>query len=247
MLKKFLVTTALVSLAAAPAIADTPGKDWRFGDGATPERWSTIKSDYVLCDAGLSQSPIDLGTPNARGTIELTTNLGRAAGTMALGDQKVQVDFAPGQGLGMNSGGMAFNLLQVHFHTPSQHAINGKRFPLVAHFGHATEEGKLGVLGVMFEEGRANSGLATILEAHAKGNGSELAVDLSSMTERQPRVYHYMGSLTTPPCSEGVNWHVVAKPVSASAQQIAALPAALGPSARSLQPQGGRLVVAPAE
>jgi carbonic anhydrase len=221
-------------------------KNWNFGDGVTDERWSLIHSDYALCDAGLNQSPIDLGTPNARGDIELTTMFGTASGTMAIGEEKVQVDFASGQGLGMHSGGIAFNLLQVHFHTPSEHAINGERFPLVAHFVHATDDGRLGVLGVMFAEGAENAGLANVLEAHAGGNGTPVMLDTQSMLPSDLDVYRYMGSLTTPPCSEGVNWHVADTPVEASADQIAAFTAALGPSARSLQPQGNRLVVAPA-
>lgn len=244
-MKTVLTITALVALAAGTASAQTKGKDWRFGDGTTPERWSTIKADYALCDAGLHQSPIDLGTPNARGNVALKANFGPATGTMAIGDQKVQVDFAAGQPLGMNSGGMAFNLLQVHFHTPSEHAIAGKRYPAVAHFVHATADGKLGVLGILLTEGKPNAGLADILKAHAAGNGAPVSTNLATMLPTDLKVYRYMGSLTTPPCSEGVNWHVAATPVEASAQQIAALRGALGPSARSLQPQGGRLVVAP--
>lgn len=240
-MKNTLIAAAAAIALASPAIA----QDWRFGDGVTDERWSLVNSDYALCDAGLNQSPIDLGTPNARGDVELETMFGAASGTMALGEQKVQVDFAPGQGHGMNSGGTAFNLIQVHFHTPSEHAIAGERFPLVAHFVHATADGRLGVLGVMFEEGEENQGLADILAAHAGGNGTAVTFDIGTMIPDDLGVYRYMGSLTTPPCSEGVNWHVADTPVTASAEQIAALREALGPSARSLQPQGNRLVVAP--
>jgi carbonic anhydrase len=98
----------------------------------------------------------------------------------------------------------------------------------------------------MFTEGRLNQGLADILRAHAKGNGVPVSFDIDTMIPEDLSVYRYMGSLTTPPCSEGVNWHVASTPVEASAEQIAALREALGPSARSLQPQGTRLVVAPA-
>ncbi|UBS32848.1 carbonic anhydrase family protein [Altererythrobacter sp. N1] len=244
-MKKFVIVSTLALGISTAAMAQE--KDWSFGDGVTDERWSLENTDYALCDAGLNQSPIDLGTPNARADIELATMFGSASGTMALGEEKVQVDFADAQGKGMNSGGTMFNLLQVHFHTPSEHAINGERFPLVAHFVHATDDGRLGVLGVMFEEGESNAGLADILEAHAGGNGTAVTFDIDTMIPEDLDVYRYMGSLTTPPCSEGVNWHVADTPVEASAQQIAALRGALGPSARSLQPQGSRLVVAPSE
>lgn len=234
---------ALVGLAAAPAMAQE--KDWNFGDGMTPERWSTINTDYAICDAGLNQSPIDLGTPNARGNIELSTNFGNTTGTIALGTEKVQVDFPVG--LGMNSGGKTFNLIQVHFHTPSEHAISGKRYPLVAHFVHATDAGELGVLGVMFEEGDANPALAEIVDGVGKGKGASVEFDINEMVPDDLDVFRYMGSLTTPPCSEGVNWHVADEPMTASAEQIAAMEANLGPSARSIQPLGSRLLVAPSE
>ena len=238
---KYLTSLAILGLATAPLAAAE--KDWNFGDGTNPERWASVNAAYALCDAGLNQSPIDLGTPNARGDVQLDTNFGDADGTIALGEEKVQVDFAAG--LGMNSGGKEFNLIQVHFHTPAEHAVDGERYPLVAHFVHATEAGELGVLGVMFEEGAANPALTTIVDGVGKGKGTAVSFDVSDMVPDELDVYRYMGSLTTPPCSEGVNWHVAEAPMTASAEQIAAMEANLGPSARSLQPLGSRLLVAP--
>ena len=242
---KSITYAALALLITTPALAADGKKNWNFKDGTVDERWSLVSPDYALCDAGLNQSPIDLGQANARGKIALSVNFGEAAGKMAIGEEKVQVDFTPGQGKGMNSGGMAFNLLQVHFHTPSEHAVNGKRYPLVAHFVHATAEGKLGVLGVMFKEGEENNGLTELLSAFDKGNDAEVNLDLDTRLPEDIDVFRYMGSLTTPPCSEGVNWHVADTPVEASSAQIAKLRGALGPSARSLQPLGSRLLVAP--
>jgi carbonic anhydrase len=238
---KYLTSLAILGLATAPLAAAE--KDWNFGDGTSPERWASVNAAYALCDVGLNQSPIDLGTPNARGDVQLDTNFGDADGTIALGEEKVQVDFAAG--LGMNSGGKEFNLIQVHFHTPAEHAVDGERYPLVAHFVHATEAGELGVLGVMFEEGAANPALTTIVDGVGKGKGTAVSFDVNDMVPEELDVYRYMGSLTTPPCSEGVNWHVAETPMTASAEQIAAMEANLGPSARSLQPLGSRLLVAP--
>ncbi len=243
---KYLAMTLAAAMMSSPALAQD--KDWNFGDGVDDERWSLLNTDYALCDAGLNQSPIDLGTPNARGDMLLTTNFGAVTGTMALGEEKVQVDFP--MGMGMNSGGTEFNLIQVHFHTPSEHAVNGQRQPLVAHFVHATQDGRLGVLGVMFEEGKANPALAAIvphLGDNDLHNGMDVRFDVNDMVPDDLNVFRYMGSLTTPPCSEGVNWHVADEVMTASAEQISAMYDSLGPSARSLQPQGNRLVVAPGE
>ena len=234
--------------AAALGISGTAlaqSKNWNFGDGVTPERWGAINTEYAACDIGKMQSPIDLTDPDAIGTVRLTTNFGQASGKLSLGEEKVQIDFTPGQNKGMMSGKKAFNLLQVHFHTPAEHAVNGVRYPMVAHFVHATSAGELGVLGVFFTEGDANPALASLLQAHARGNGTALAVDIDDMVPDTLEVYRYMGSLTTPPCSEGVNWHIANVPVEASADQIAKLRGALGPSARSIQDRNGRLLVAP--
>lgn len=242
---KYFASLVLVALVSAPAAADQHEKDWGFGDGVTPERWSTINTDYAICDSGLNQSPIDPGSPNARGDVELTTNFGNSSGTVSLGKEKVQVDFPAG--FGMNSGGKEFDLIQVHFHTPSEHAVSGKRYPLVAHFVHATAQGELGVLGVKFEEGEANAALTQIVGGVGEGKGATVEFDINDMVPDDLSVFRYMGSLTTPPCSEGVNWHVADEPITASAEQIAAMQANLGPSARSLQPLGSRLLVAPAD
>lgn len=236
-----LVPILAGALLASPAIAAE--KDWTFGDGTNPERWSAINTAYALCDAGLNQSPVDLGAANARGDIELELNYGPANGTVALGTEKVQVDFPAG--MGMNSGGKEFGLVQVHFHTPSEHAINGKRYPLVAHFVHATQAGELGVFGVMFEEGEANAALEAIVDGVGEGSGTAVSFDITDMMPESEDIYRYMGSLTTPPCSEGVNWHVAEEVLTASAEQIAAMEASLGSSARSIQPLGQRLLVAP--
>ncbi|WP_246449963.1 carbonic anhydrase [Qipengyuania soli] len=243
MMKNFAIAAALTLGLSGAAIAQD--KDWSFGDGETHEHWGDIRAEYATCDAGSMQSPIDLTSPDARGDIKLETRFGEASGKLALAKQKVQIDFTPGQGKGMTSGDKTFDLLQVHFHTPSEHAVNGKRYPMVAHFVHATQAGELGVLGVFFTEGSENPAIDALLKAHAKGNGAALSVNIDDMIPTDLDVYRYMGSLTTPPCSEGVNWHVADVSVEASAAQIAKLSGALGPSARSIQPRNGRLLVAP--
>ncbi|WP_260482701.1 carbonic anhydrase [Sphingomicrobium flavum] len=245
--KKTMMMTALAALIAAPAAAQD--KNWNFGDGVTDERWSLISSDYALCDAGLMQSPIDLASFNSNAHVAVDLAFNSAHGVVALGEEKVQVDFPADRNsemLGMMSGDMTFNLLQVHFHTPSEHAIDGVRQPLVAHFVHATDDGKLGVLGVMFRQGAANAELQKIIDGVSAGKGTHVMLDLGNLVPDNLHVYRYMGSLTTPPCSEGVNWHVADMPLEASAEQIAAMRAALGgDTARSIQPTGNRLVTKP--
>jgi carbonic anhydrase len=241
-MKSVIPIIAIVSLTTTALAAE---KDWNFGDGKSPERWSLQNSDYALCDAGLMQSPIDLGQPKALGDITVTTNYGSTESKLSIAEEKLQLDFPAG--MGMQSGEKQFNLLQVHFHTPSEHAIDGERLPLVAHFVHATDQGELGVLGILFEEGEANPALAQLTASLANGSGSTVNLDISEMIPDDLSVFRYMGSLTTPPCSEGVNWHVASQVMEASADQISEIRDLLGPTARSIQPLGNRLLVAPAE
>jgi carbonic anhydrase len=149
----------------------------------------------------------------------------------------------------MTSGGTVFRLVQVHFHTPSEHTFSGEALPLVAHFVHATDAGELGVLGVLFETGAENAGLAPLVDAldgiEAGGEGAALTVDPNTLLPDELEVYRYMGSLTTPPCSEGVHWHVAEDVLEASPEQLAALEARMGMNARPTLPLNGRLLVAP--
>lgn len=246
MIKTIPALLASAALALTPIAASAQSElDWTYADGSSAERWDDANIDYAPCGKGAMQSPIDLSEANAFGDIEIAASYGMGEGTLKLGTHKVQVD-APA-GMGMISGDMLFNFIQVHFHTPSEHEVNGQRYPLAAHFVHATGDGVLGVLGMKFQEGEPNPALQAIIDAMASGSGSKLTLDFSDMVPDDLEVYRYQGSLTTPPCSENVNWHVVDEVLEASSDQIAAFEQALGFSARSLQPRNNRLVVAPGD
>ena len=234
-------------VATGPALAAEPGA-YGYGADNGPEKWGQLSAAYALCERGDMQSPIDLSGANARADVELEIVYQAGPLTVSNKGLTVQADFAPGSS--MTSGGTAFNLIQIHFHTPSEHAVTGKRYPLTGHFVHASDDGRLGVLGVMFEEGAANAELAKILAATpAAKSGPRTVVDKTidprGMLPSDRAVYRYMGSLTTPPCSEGVNWHVLQDPITASAGQIAAFEKLMGDNARPVRALNNRLVVAP--
>ncbi len=234
-------------VATGPALAAEPGT-YGYGAGNGPEKWGQLSAAYALCERGDMQSPIDLAGANASANVELEVDYQPGPLTVSNKGLTVQADFAPGSS--MTSGGTNFNLIQIHFHTPSEHAFSGKRYPLVGHFVHASEDGKLGVLGVMFEEGAANGALAKILAATPAGKSGARTVagqtiDPGEMLPADRAVYRYMGSLTTPPCSEGVNWHVLEDPITASAGQIEAFEKLMGDNARPVRALNNRLVVAP--
>ncbi len=235
-----LSTLVLSLLLATTAHADHHG--WTYTGDKGPDNWGGA------CSEGAMQSPIDLGLANTVGEIDVSIDYTDVPLVVANLGKTVQANFPAG--LHMTSAGKVFNLIQVHFHTPSEHAISGELLPLVAHFVHATDEGELGVLGVLFEEGDANAELQKIIDAARKASNEPMAVEgvnlvVTDLVPEELSVYRYMGSLTTPPCSEGVNWHVVSDTITASTRQISQMEKLMGMNARPLLPVNNRLVVAP--
>jgi carbonic anhydrase len=237
-----------VALAVSPAFA-AGDVHWSYSGHGGPEHWGELKPEFATCSTGKQQSPIDLAQANTVGQIAVSADYKSAPLTILNNGHTVQVNFPAGST--MTSAGHEFYLLQVHFHTPSEEAINGKRFPMVAHFVHKDAKGALGVLGVFYEEGAANADLAKIIAAAPKYEKAAalvagVTINPADLIPSTLNVYRFQGSLTTPPCSEGVNWHVAQTTVTVSADQIRAMNSIMGNNARPIQPLNGRLVVAPA-
>lgn len=245
---KLALAALIFSWASGPALASGDAH-WGYSGHGGPEHWGEMKSEFATCRTGKMQSPIDLGQATTVGQIAVSADYRPAPLTILNNGHTIQVNFPAGSTL--TSGGREFYLVQVHFHTPSEEAINGKRFPMVAHFVHKDATGALGVLGVLFEEGGANTELAKIIAAapkheHAATAIAGVTINPAELIPSQLSVYRFQGSLTTPPCSEGVNWHVAQTTVKASADQIRAMTSIMGHNARPIQPLNGRLVIAPA-
>jgi carbonic anhydrase len=158
----------------------------------------------------------------------------------------VQVNFKEGNMLVLDSG--AYQMKQVHFHSPSENTIHGKIFPLEAHFVHADSKGNLTVLAVMYTEGKANLGLAKLWGQMSKEVSEPVAlknrVTASELIPENRSYYRYSGSLTTPPCTEGVRWLVMKNPMTASKEQIKALNDVIQhDNNRPLQALNGRIIV----
>jgi carbonic anhydrase len=143
--------------------------------------------------------------------------------------------------------GVAYSLAQFHFHAPSEHTVEGRHFPVEVHFVHVNEAGELAVAGAFFEEGEHNEAFAPIFADLPTGEGEVrdlegLELDLDSLVPVGSPYYRYLGSLTTPPCSEGVEWFVRTEPLSLSAGQIAEFKAIFDGNRRPTQPLNGRNV-----
>jgi len=223
---------------------------WGYSGQGGPQNWGRLSKDYHLCMLGSEQSPIDIGTVPFDGAtvapiafdyrlspVEITNNC-----------HTIQFNYAPGSAITVR--GKRFELLQFHFHTPSEHAIEGRQAPMEVHFVHKSAEGELAVVGVMMQEGAENLALSEFLGLMPRKAGDtrqekRILINARDLLPHAGGYYRYMGSLTTPPCSEGVNWHVMAEPISVSAQQIQLFAGLIGANARPVQLAGKRLVLAP--
>jgi carbonic anhydrase len=147
----------------------------------------------------------------------------------------------------LTAGGATFELLQLHFHSPSEHTIAGRHYPLEAHFVHRGADGGLAVMGLLFREGAADPQIAAIwraMPAHAGGT-APVDIPLGSLWKPAGAFASYDGSLTTPPCTEGVRWYVAEADATVSRDQAAAFVAAAGENARPVQSLNGRIIRLP--
>ena len=236
----------LGALAVSGAANASEGGHWTYEGSMGPDHWGEISPDFRLCKAGHMQSPIDLGGSEIPGKFVVRAAYKPGALMILNNGHTVQVSIPDGST--MASGIQRYKLLQIHFHTPSEETIYGIHYPMVAHFVHVDHAGNYAVLGVLFEEGMHNPELDKLIKAApAHETPARLVAgvtfDPSKLLPAHLGVYRFEGSLTTPPCTEGVHWHVATHPVAASAAQIGALHAILGDNARPTQPLHGRLLV----
>lgn len=142
--------------------------------------------------------------------------------------------------------GPDYTPVQFHFHTPSEERINGRTYPMVAHIVHKDNQGKLAVVAVLFKQGKYNSAMKAVFDNLPAKEGEVSKLDapfnLDAMLPANRAYYKFTGSLTTPPCSEDVSWHVLRWPVELSVSQIAAFRKLYAMNARPVQPLNGRVV-----
>lgn len=211
---------------------------WDYEGEAGPTHWGELSADFRTCSLGTEQTPIDL-----RGAIKAQTGaVGIAYQKMPLivlnNGHTIQVNTPPGGKLQI--AGTEYELSQFHFHHPSEHLLAGKTFDMELHFVHKAASGALAVVGVFIQPGAANSGLAPIWAAMPREETPArvvegVTIDPSSLLPKTRGYYRYMGSLTTPPCSEGLIWTVFRSPIQASPEQIRQFAALFPHNARPVQ------------
>ncbi len=238
--------------AAAPPAGDPV---WGYEASEGPSKWGSLSPKWAVCSSGKMQSPIDIEKTARMDLPELRAEFKPAvlkivhhehmADVINTG-HSIQVNYTEGDTLKV--GGEEFQLLQYHFHSPSEHTVGGKHFPIEMHMVHKSANGKLAVVGVFIEEGKHNSAFDPVWSNLPSSKSVQhhlehVTVDVNQLLPTSKTSYRYDGSLTTPPCSEGVKWIVMTDPVQISAQQINAFRNVMKDNNRPVQPLNARKVV----
>ena len=218
---------------------------WDYAGAGGPQAWSSLKPEFAACSNGQRQSPIDI-----RGGLAVDLEPVRfeyQASRFAVVDNghTVQVNLA--QGNAIEVGGKRYELLQFHFHRPSEERIDGRQFEMSLHLVHKNSEGQLAVVGLLFDKGQANAVMQQVwnnlpLEKNEE-NQAAGAMELAELLPKDRRYFTYMGSLTTPPCCEGVKWIVMRQPVSRTKDQIDIFARMYPMNARPIQSASGRRIM----
>ena len=238
-----IYSTALLAFSGI-LLADED-KHWDYSGETGPEYWSTLSSEFAACGNGVNQSPIDISKTIAADVETLQGKYDSDSTEIVNNGHTLQINVGPGSWF--RAEGEKFQLIQLHFHSPSEHQINGEIFPLEGHFVHQNKSGALAVVGVLFRSGEWNTDLAQFGAAAPKEFNQPIPIDVDfaalEMYRDHESYYRYNGSLTTPPCSEGVQWYVLKDPGHIAPEQAAQFVKLIGEDARGPQPVNARIVL----
>lgn len=217
---------------------------WGYSGGEGPAYWGGLAPAYARCADGTAQSPIDIRDAVALDLVDIEFHYGETANHIVNNGHTIQVNVDPGSHIVYN--GIRYDLLQFHFHAPSEHTIDGEAAPLEIHFVHRDpNSNNLAVIGILLSAGDGENGTYAAVFDHlpAQAGASQATSEALALAEFLPPTrgyYTYQGSLTTPPCSEVVRWLLLDTPVALSAEQITAFRSIYDGNARPIQPLGKR-------
>jgi carbonic anhydrase len=235
---------------SAPAhVGDTHGGDvhWAYEGENGPQAWGKLKPEFNVCAIGKRQSPINIeDSMTLQGPAEpLQFNYTVSSGTVVNNGHTIQVDMYGDNTLTVR--GSVYKLVQFHFHTPSEEQVNFRNFAMVAHLVHRNNEGQLAVVAVLLDPGVANTLINKVwtympLDLSDRVRMPGGLIDMTELLPKDQRYYQFIGSLTTPPCTEGVLWMVMKQPTQLSPAQIRLFQQLFPHNARPVQPTNGRPV-----
>ncbi|MDH4120963.1 MAG: carbonic anhydrase family protein [Deltaproteobacteria bacterium] len=248
--KKMIVLGVALALALAvmPALAKEEhkgghaGPHWTYEGNNGPAHWGDLDNAFEACKVGKEQSPIDVPGTAPKSSRKLEIHYQPAPVDLVNNGHTLQMTVAPGSYIVLD--GTRYDLVQFHFHTPGENAVAGKTGDMVVHFVHKNAKGALAVIDVRMTAGAANPVVTALWKFFPK-KADEKALDKSTvnpagMLPGSQTFYSFAGSLTTPPCSEGVTWMVMDQTISVDAKDLKTFGQVFGKNARPLQPMGSR-------
>ena len=240
---------ALAGLALCPLCASVgfaaEGHHWSYEGETGPAHWGDMDAANKVCSVGSQQSPLDIGSTVKAQLPALKIAWGKKADTILNNGHTIQLNFGQGSTLGV--GKDSYTLLQYHFHHPSEHLIGGKNYPMEVHFVHRNAAGALAVVGVLMTAGKANAAFKKIVATMPAHEGPAVkadgGIDPNALLPKDRAYYRYSGSLTTPPCSEVVNWLLLRAPIEVAKADIDAFAKLYPMNARPVQKDNRRFVL----
>lgn len=220
------------------------GIQWGYEGMGGPENWSKLDPRNVACATGQRQSPIDIRDGIKVDVEPIKFNYRPSTFRIVDNGHTVQIVVADSS---ISLTGKSYELVELHFHRPSEEKINGQRFDMVAHLVHKADDGQLAIVAVLLEGGNENPFIQTLwnnlpLEKHLTVSPPVPIINPANLLPASPNYYTYMGSRTMPPCNEGVLWLVMKQPVAVSQDQINIFSRLYRNNARPIQPTAGRLI-----
>jgi carbonic anhydrase len=227
-----------------------PAPHWTYEGAEGPEFWGKLAPEYALCSSGRAQSPIDIKGAASINLNDIQFNYQPSALNIFNNGHTIQVNYDKGSSIVYNEN--TYQLVQFHFHHRSEHKLDGKDFDMELHFVHQDAKGNLAVVGVMLKAGeKDNEAFKAVFDNLPPTKGdpqpTKLAIDASKLLPEKHLYDTYTGSLTTPPCSQGVRWLVLTTPVEISEHQIEVFGKLFESNARPVQPLNKRDLLADSE
>ncbi|ELY3466267.1 carbonic anhydrase family protein [Cronobacter universalis] len=241
-----IARSAWLALSLFPALA--MASHWSYEGEGAPEHWGSLDPDFSLCQKGMNQSPIDIDNTLKAHVVPLNTHYIDGPSLILNNGHTIQATMPPTTQDSVTIDGTVYAPQQFHFHAPSENTLHGKHYDLEMHLVHKNAAGEIAVVAVMFKTGAANVELAKLWQAmpdHADASQPlKAAIDINRLLPKDKTYYRFSGSLTTPPCSEGVSWLVMKHPLTLSAEQLNQFKQVMHhDNNRPVQPLHGRIVV----
>ncbi|MBE0340471.1 carbonic anhydrase [Paenibacillus sp. 28ISP30-2] len=247
---KSTITSSSPTGSAAHAVVQK-NPHWSYEGEEGPEHWGELEKDFAACGNGHEQSPVNIEHTHLEASHTqqpLQVHYTTAKASILNNGHTIQINTA-GPGNTIVVDGTRYTLKQFHFHHPSEHQIDGKNAEMELHFVHQSDNGRTAVLGVLIQRGKENKAFNSIWSKLPKDTTSQDAaleegINLASLLPKDLHSVRYNGSLTTPPCTEHVNWTILEQPIKMSADQISRFATIFPDNHRPVQQLGARELTA---